>query len=126
MILDTHIFLWWLFDDSKLSRHLHEIISDPDQRIFVSSASVWEIGTKYRLGKLPEATEVAHNVPQWIINAGFSPLSISTVHAQLAGEWAHNHRDPFDRMLAAQAKIEKIPLATDDAMLKTFDIEIIT
>ena len=90
-----------------------------------SSASVWEIATKYQLGKLPEATEVAHNVPQWIINAGFSPLSISTAHVQLAGEWTHNHRDPFDRMLAAQAKIEKTPLATDDAMLKTFDIEIV-
>lgn len=126
MILDTHIFLWWLFDDPKLSRHLHDIISDPDQPILVSSASVWEIATKYRLGKLPEATEVAHNVPQWIINAGFSPLAISTAHAQLAGEWTHNYRDPFDRMLAAQAKIEKMPLATDDAILKTFDIEIIT
>ncbi len=126
MILDTHIFLWWLFDDPKLSRHLRDMISDPSQRILVSSASVWEITTKFRLGKLPEATEIVHNVPQWIINAGFSPLSIGVTHAQLAGEWSHHHRDPFDRMLAAQAKIEKIPLATDNAMLKTFDIEVLS
>lgn len=125
MILDTHVFLWWLFDDPRLSQRLRHAISDPGQLILVSSASVWEIATKYRLGKLPEAAEIAHNVPHWIVKAGFSALSISPTHAQLAGEWDHNHRDPFDRMLAAQARIENMPLATDDSMLKTFGIEIL-
>jgi PIN domain nuclease of toxin-antitoxin system len=125
MILDTHIFLWWLFDDARLSQSLRSILSDPDQLIWVSSASVWEIATKYRLGKLPEATEVARNVPDWIVKAGFSSLSVTPAHAQLAGQWNHDHRDPFDRMLAAQAKIERVPLATNDAVLKTFDIEIV-
>lgn len=125
MILDTHIFLWWLFDDARLSQSLRSILSDPDQLIWVSSASVWAIATKYRLGKLPEATEVARNVPDRIVKAGLSSLSVTPAHAQLAGQWNHDHRDPFDRMLAAQAKIERVPLATNDAVLKTFDIEIV-
>jgi PIN domain nuclease of toxin-antitoxin system len=122
VILDTHIFLWWLFDDPRLSEHLRHILRDPGQQILVSSVSVWEITTKFRLGKLPEAAEVAKNVPAWIIQAGFSPLPISPTHAQLAGEWNHSHRDPFDRILAAQASIEGMVLATDDSVLKTFDI----
>jgi PIN domain nuclease of toxin-antitoxin system len=123
MILDTHIFLWWLFDDPRLSPHLRESLGDPDRLILVSSATVWEIATKYRLGKLPQAGEVAADVPGWIVKAGFSPLPISPVHAQLAGSWHHVHRDPFDRMLAAQAKLENLPLATNDAVLKSFGIE---
>ncbi len=123
LILDTHIFLWWLFDDARLSARLREVLRNPQQPVLVSSASVWEITTKYRLGKLPEASDVARNVPEWIVKAGFSPLPISPSHAQLAGEWNHRHRDPFDRMLAAQAKIEGLPLATDDAMLQSFAIE---
>lgn len=124
LILDTHIFLWWLFDDPRLSKKLRRRLADPKQRCLVSSASVWEIATKYRLGKLPQAESVARNVPEWIGKAGFAALPISPSHAQLAGALNHTHRDPFDRMLVAQAKIEGLPLATDDAVLKTFDIEI--
>ncbi len=123
MLLDTHIFLWWLFDDCRLSQHLRSELADPERQILVSSASVWEIATKFRLGKLPMAAEVAENVPAWIVKAGFSPLSITPAHAQLAGTWKHRHRDPFDRMLAAQSKIEDAPLATDDVLWKSFDID---
>jgi PIN domain nuclease of toxin-antitoxin system len=123
MILDTHIFLWWLFDDPRLSKRLRACLADPDRPILVSSASVFEIVTKYRLGKLPQATAVATDVPGWITRAGFTPLPITPAHAQLAGNWNHSHRDPFDRLLAAQAKIEDLPLATDDAVLKSFEIE---
>ena len=98
-------------------------MADPRQQILVSSASVWEIATKFRLGKLPDAAEVATNIPDWISKAGFSTLSISPAHAQLAGTWQHQHRDPFDRMLAAQSKIEDLPLATNDILLRSFDIE---
>ncbi len=124
MLLDTHIFLWWLFDDPKLSQPLRQHIEDTAHTIFVSSASVWEIATKYRLGKLEEASSVAQNVPKWIAQAGFTALPITPDHAQLAGSWHHQHRDPFDRMLVAQAKIEKIPLATNDQKLSDFGIEI--
>jgi len=126
MLLDTHIFLWWLFDDPKLPGGIREFIRDRNHKIFVSAASVWEIATKFRLGKLPEASEVATDVPHWIITGGFEPMPVTIKHAQLAGSWDLRHRDPFDRMLAAQAKLERIPLATVDALLNAFPVEIFT
>jgi len=125
LLLDTHIFLWWLFDDKQLPERVRGLIEDPDDRIFISSVSVWEITTKFRIGKLPKASQVAKNVPGWIDKAGFQPLAIQPEHAQLAGEWPMPHRDPFDRMLAAQAKIENIPLATVDKQLEIFPVQII-
>ncbi len=125
MLLDTHIFLWWLFDDPHLPAGVKEKLSDPEQLAFVSSASVWEISTKHRLGKLPLAGTVAQNVPLWISKAGFQPLPITPEHAQLAGSWNIVHRDPFDRMLAAQSKLEKIPLASVDQALASFPINLL-
>jgi len=122
LLLDTHIFLWWLFDDPQLPKQIRETISLPTNQVFVSAASVWEIATKYRLGKLPEAAAVAKNIPAWIEKAGFTPLSISVEHAQLAGAWQMLHRDPFDRMLAAQAKLEDVPLASVDKEFIHFPI----
>jgi len=124
MLLDTHIFLWWLFGDSKLPHKIMGYIEDRDHDVFVSAASVWEIATKYRLGKLPEAENVAKRVPAWIERAGFNSLPITVEHAQLAGAWDIAHRDPFDRMLAAQAKLEGVSLATLDKTMQLFPIEI--
>ena len=126
MLLDTHIFLWWLFDDPKLPTGIKGFVKDRNNAVFVSAASVWEITTKFRLGKLPEAAQVARNVPEWIARAGFEVMPVTAEHAQLAGEWDLPHRDPFDRMLAAQAKLEKTPLATVDILLKDFPVEIFT
>ncbi len=122
MLLDTHMFLWWLFDDPKLPEPIKRFMQDRDRAVFVSAASVWEITTKFRLGKLPEAVSVAKDVPSWIVKAGFEPLPVTPEHAQLAGEWNILHRDPFDRMLAAQAKLEKMPLASLDISLRSFPI----
>ena len=125
MLLDTHIFLWWLFNDDRLPVNTREYIQDTDNAIYVSAASVWEVSTKFRLGKLPEASSVAKNVPYWVEKAGFQALSVTMEHAQLAGSWDVAHRDPFDRMLAAQAKLEKIPLASTDNAMQNFKIEVI-
>lgn len=125
ILLDTHIFLWWLFDDPQLSKNLRRQIGNIDTTIFVSAASVWEISTKYRIGRLPEAASVAENVPKWIVKAGFHPMNIKPEHAQMAGAWKIAHKDPFDRMLAAQSEFEKIALATMDRMLSQFPIKII-
>ncbi len=125
MLLDTHIFLWWLFGDSKLPDKMTRYIEDRDRDVFVSAASAWEIATKYRLGKLPQAENGAKYVPAWIERAGFQGMAITAEHAQLAGSWNVAHRDPFDRMLAAQAKLEHMPLATVDKVLSQFPVEII-
>ncbi len=87
ILLDTHIFLWWLFDDPHLSDSLRKQIQNMDTTIFVSAASVWEIATKYRIGKLPEAQAVAADVPKWIVKAGFHSMAIKPEHAQMAGMW---------------------------------------
>ena len=126
MLLDTHVFLWWLFDDSCLSVTLRERIGDPAETVWVSAASVWEIATKFRLGKLPHAALVAEDTPAWIIKSGFQPLSISPIHAQLAGSWDVSHRDPFDRMLAAQSRVERVPLASTDSAMGLFGIELLS
>ncbi len=126
ILLDTHIFLWWLFDDRRLTSGIRKEIANTENKIFVSAASVWEIATKYRLGKLPEASTVAADIPQWIEKAGFKALPISPDHAQLAGSWKVAHRDPFDRMLAAQASLEKMPLASVDKALSEFNIKILS
>jgi len=126
MLLDTHIFLWWLFDDARLPVTIRAYIQDIDNSIYVSAASAWEISTKFRLGKLPEASSVAEDVPKWVKKAGFKALSVTLEHAQLAGSWNVAHRDPFDRMLAAQAKLEKMPLASIDSAMQKFLIKIVS
>ncbi|MCI5220469.1 MAG: type II toxin-antitoxin system VapC family toxin [Candidatus Electrothrix sp. LOE2] len=124
LLLDTHIFLWWLFDDPHLPAGIRGHIGETENTILISAASVWEITTKFRLGKLPQAETVARNVPKWISEAGFTALSVSPDHAQLAGEWEMAHRDPFDRMLAAQAKLENVVLASVDKELRRFPVQI--
>ena len=126
MILDTHIFLWWLFDDPKLPQRVRRQLEDYELKAYVSAASIWEITTKFRLGKLPEASSIAKNPVLWIDRAGFTPLAITPEQAQLAGAWEMDHRDPFDRMLAAQAYLEKIPLATIDRAFNKFPIDLIS
>lgn len=121
-LLDTHAFLFWLFDDPRLSRRARGLIGDPDNRVHVSSASAWEIATKHRLGKLNSASVLVQDIPGWILRAGFRPLAVTVQHAQKAGGWTHAHKDPFDRMLAAQSALEDWPLVTRDAALEQFGV----
>lgn len=125
LLLDTHALLWWLFDDPKLSATARELVSDPGNKVFVSSASAWEISTKYRLGRLPDAAVLADDMGTWIQRAGFRELPVRIPHAQRAGSWPQAHRDPFDRMLAAQSALEDMPLLTRDAKLASFGIRVV-
>ena len=124
-LLDTHAFLWWLFDDARLPVKVREIVADPHSQILVSSASAWEIATKHRLGKLEAAKVLVQDISGWVRTAGFGELPVSIVHAQRAGGWLQTHRDPFDRMLAAQSAIENLPLITSDKALGSFPVSII-
>jgi len=97
-LIDTHILLWWLFNDPKLDDFSREIIKNPTNQIFVSSASAWEIATKYRIGKLPEAEELAQNYAEILTKARFLELKITNAHAIRAGLLEIAHRDPFDKL----------------------------
>lgn len=124
-LIDTHVLLWWLFDDPKLCATSRAIISNPAHQILVSSASAWEIATKHRLGKLPEAEPLLADYHGWLRKMGFLELAISTQHALKAGGLAMEHRDPFDRMLMAQAELESVPIITYDKAFLTGNIEVI-
>ena len=124
-LLDTHILLWWLFNDPKLDTECQNIIRNPEYRILVSSASAWEIATKYRIGKLPEAKQLVELYPQILRQAKFIELAITADHALRAGSLPIAHRDPFDRMLMAQAELENLPILTYDAAFQTGLIQII-
>jgi PIN domain nuclease of toxin-antitoxin system len=124
-LLDTHALLWWLFDDPRLSPTARDLVGDPQNEILVSSASAWEICTKHRLGKLPGAGELVRDVAEWVRRAGFSELPVSISHAQRAGSWPQAHRDPFDRMLAAQSALEELALVSRDRELEGFGIRLV-
>ena len=124
-LLDTHAFLWWLFDDPRISTTAREIVADPENDILISSASGWEISTKHRLGRLAVANELVRDLRGWVERARFRELPISLAHAQRAGGWPQAHRDPFDRMLAAQSALEELPLISRDPALAAFGIRVI-
>ena len=123
LLLDTHAFLWWLDGNRRLPRRARTLISDDGNVIFVSAASAWEISTKARLGKLPGAVDVAADLAGIVTSQAFTPLDITILHAQRAGHLPGEHRDPFDRMLAAQAQIEDLPIVSNDPVFTDFGVE---
>jgi PIN domain nuclease of toxin-antitoxin system len=124
-LIDTHVLLWWVFNDPKLCSISSRIITNPNHEILVSSATAWEIATKYRIGKLPEAKPLLDNYQGALKKLGFSQLVINTDHALMAGSLTIDHLDPFDRMLMAQAKLENIPIITYDPAFHLIDIRVI-
>src|SRR3990167_2859282 len=109
-LLDTHTLLWWLFDDPGLSKHAKNVITSPDSRVFVSSASGWEISIKHHIGKMPHVGHLVKELPLYIRRERFEILPISFEHAMAAGALDGKHKDPFDRMLIAQARLEELIL----------------
>ena len=124
-LLDTHVLLWWLFDDPKLSGPARDIIRAPENMIIVSSASGWEISTKSRLGKLPHAGNVAKDLPYLLQRGRMQVMPITMEHALAAAALPGPHRDPFDRMLIAQGQIEKLPIVTSDRAFKKYPVELL-
>ena len=122
VLLDTHALLWWLSDDASLPGSARKIIALPGNSVLVSAASAWEIATKVRIGKLPGATDLASDFAAHLDQEGFEVLPISLEHALRAGLLPGPHRDPFDRMLIAQAQSENIPLVSNDAVFDNYKI----
>ena len=112
LLLDTHALIWWLAGDTRLSTRARQAIEDESNEVFVSAASAWEVSTKHRLGKLPSAGPLAVDFAREVRAQGFVPLPISLEHGQVAGALVTDHRDPFDRMLVAQAREEKLALVS--------------
>ncbi len=122
LLLDTHAFLWWLEGNTRLPANARRAIQDRDNDVIVSAATAWEITTKHRLGKLQAATAVAEDVAGAITAQGFEELSISVGDAARAGALPGPHRDPFDRMLIAQALARNLTLVSIDSALDTYGV----
>lgn len=122
LLLDTHALLWWWTDDPQLSETARRIIADPANIVMVSAASAWELATKHRLGKLGEAGEAVVRFGDLVSADGFEHLPITYYHCLKAGAYAAEHRDPFDRMLAAQTELEGLVLVTRDPAFTLFGV----
>ena len=123
LLLDTHAFAWWALADPRLSQSASSAIED-DPRVYISAVVAWEIAGKVRTGKWPEAEELSRRFIETVMHYGMIPLAVSLKHAHLAGSMIGAHRDPFDRMLAAQAIIEDMPLVTADPAFRHFDMTV--
>ncbi len=121
-LLDTHGLLWWFLNDPQLSGRARKFLSDPGNVVLVSAATAWEIATKVRIGKLPSATQLAFDLPEYLEQAGFGLLAISVEHGLRAGLLTGSHRDPFDRMLVAQAQTESMPIISSDGAFDAFGV----
>ena len=122
VLLDTHAFLWWIEDSPHLSSTARQVIADEANEIVVSAASAWEIATKFRLGKLPEAKAVATDVAGCIADEGFEALAVSVADAERAGRLPGFHRDPFDRMLIAQSLRHDLSIVSIDAEFDRYGV----
>lgn len=121
LLLDTHTLVWVLMRPDRLSARASEQIGDVDVEVVVSSVSAWEIATKVRLGRFAEADELLPGYARHLALLGSRELSVSTAHALAAGGLDWDHRDPFDRLLVAQARAESLILVTKDRMIRAFD-----
>jgi PIN domain nuclease of toxin-antitoxin system len=125
VLLDTSTMLWWFAGDAKLSTTARNLLSLNDTIILVSAASAWEICAKVRIGKLPTGHDLCENFLGIITEHQFAPLAITIEHGRLAGRMAGAHKDPFDRILAAQALVEDVPLVSNDSAFAAFGVNVV-
>ncbi|MDE2150041.1 MAG: type II toxin-antitoxin system VapC family toxin [Gammaproteobacteria bacterium] len=125
VLLDTHVFLWAVMQPDLLSTKVRKLLENPATELVVSAASTWEIAIKYRLGRLPDARPVVADFDAVVRRLDARVLGISHLHALRAGEYRQLHRDPFDRVLAAQAEIEGLPLVSRDPALRQFGVDLV-
>jgi PIN domain nuclease of toxin-antitoxin system len=122
LLIDTHALLWWLADDPALPASARKHLAKTGNSVLVSSASAWEIATKFRIGKLPDAGDLLADFAGYLARERLEGLAISTDHAVRAGLLPGPHKDPFDRMLIAQAQAENIPILSNDAAFDSYSV----
>ena len=120
LVLDTHALLWVLVDPGRIPAETLATVQAPGTTVYVSAASAWEIATKHRLGKLDGAAAVVSGYPEHLARLRARELAITGHHALTAGTLQWSHRDPFDRVIVAQAVLESLPVVTSDAALVEF------
>ncbi len=125
LLLDTHVLFWWITGDVRLSPAAVAAVEATDGDCRVSAVSAFELANKVRLGKFEEARKLSENLDDFMSANGFRPMMISHAHAKLAGELAGPHRDPFDRLLAAQAIVEDMPVITIDTRIKDLGAKVV-
>jgi PIN domain nuclease of toxin-antitoxin system len=125
VLLDTHVLLWALADDPRLSKKARAILLDDAHTLLWSAASTWELAIKVALKRIHFAAPVAEYLPAKLESEGIESLSITTAHASAVESLPLHHHDPFDRLLIAQARIEDVALISADKIIKRYDLEVI-
>jgi PIN domain nuclease of toxin-antitoxin system len=125
LLLDSHVFLWWLADSPKLSARHRAAIADQGSPVLISAATIWELALKISIGRLRLDRLNAERLDEYIAPCGFAELPVSAAHAAAAARLPAHHSDPFDRMLIAQAQIEGVTLVTVDRALSRYDVPLI-
>lgn len=123
LLLDTHAFLWWVEDAPELSRKARQAVANPGNECFLSLASCWEMAIKLSLGKLKLAGVIERFLPEQLAANGFHQLEIDFRHVARVAAMPFHHRDPFDRLLAAQAKEEKLAIVSADAIFQKYGVK---
>ncbi len=122
LLLDTHTFIWWMTNDRALPASTRAAIGDEENTIFLSAATAWEMAIKHRTGKLPVVTGFIADIPGAMETEGFFELPVSITHGQMAGNFPLHHKDPFDRMLIAQALAEDLMLVSNETQFDAYGV----
>ena len=120
--LDTHALLWWLLGNDSLPIKARAAIADNEAEVFISAVSAWELSIKFALGKLPAAQVLVADFEAVVAREGFSELTVTVVHGRNAGLLPMLHRDPFDRMLIAQAMAERLVLVSNEEIFDAYGV----
>lgn len=126
VLLDTHVWLWMLAAPERLAPGSRRLVASADTELLLSAASAWEIAIKYAIGKLPLPSDPAALVPEWMDRTAVTPLAVLHRHALRVATLPPHHRDPFDRLLVAQAQLEGLPILTADRNFARYDVEVMT
>jgi PIN domain nuclease of toxin-antitoxin system len=122
LLLDTHTFLWWVDDSPRLSAKVRRAIGKPDEHCYLSLASCWEIGIKVSLGRLRLTESVDRFLATHMATNGIQPLGLQLTHVSQVATLPFHHRDPFDRLLAAQALVEDLTIVSADPVFKKYGV----
>lgn len=125
LLLDTQCWLWWFSQPERLSEEAIAQIADQNNQVWLSVASVWEIGIKVSIGKLPLPEQIDDYISNRMTQLGARSLEITAHHALRAAALPLHHRDPFDRMLIAQAQLEGMTLVSSDSMFNQYEVSLL-